>query len=293
MKAFSTIIDSVTVRGMNAEGACVVLDCRFDLGQPERYRRAFRQGHLPGAQYAHLEEDFSSPATRYSGRHPLPTVESLFRKLSVWGIRPENQVVVYDDAGGLFAARAWWLLRWLGYERVAVLDGGIQAWVSNGFELATEVDAAKASALHHGVAREEWIVDSSDIRAGLSDGNILLVDARNAERFAGILEPIDKIAGHIPGAINRPATDNLNDQGMFKSRHELFAEWQEILLAHEDRRFVSMCGSGVTACHNLLSLKIAGFGDRTLYPGSWSSWISDPENPTKGQKNGETQVRSD
>lgn len=279
MKYFDTILDANKACVLIAEGDCVVLDCRFSLGQPERGREAFRQGHLPLAQYVHLDEDLSSPVTSHSGRHPLPPIESFSEKLSDWGISPATQVIVYDDAGGLYAARAWWMLRWCGHRRVAVLDGGIESWNSNSFELSTELHSATAPRPYPTTARQEWVFDSSDIGSGLDNGEIVLIDARGAERFAGTEEPVDPVAGHVPGAINRPATDNLNEHGRFKSSRELLGEWRNVLLNREDRRIVSMCGSGVTACHNLLSLKIAGLGDCALYAGSWSCWISDPKNP--------------
>ena len=258
----------------------VVLDCRFNLLAPEAGRTAYEEGHLPGAFYADLERDLSSPVSAGSGRHPLPDPEFLVQKLSAWGVSEESIVVVYDDVGGLFAARAWWLLRWIGHDAVFVLNGGLQAWTAQGYTLSDQAPAKQPSEYLWKGRPQPWVWTSEQVIKVASGErkDVTLVDARAKERFLGELEPIDPVAGHVPRARNRPATDNLTNNLYFKSPDELRSEWQNLVPA-QDFTLVCMCGSGVTACHNLLALKIAGLGDHGLYAGSWSQWIQNPERP--------------
>jgi len=252
----------------------LVLDCRFDLADKDAGRKAYAAGHVPGAFYLHMEDDLSSPATPETGRHPLPDAERLAAKLAALGLSAERQVVVYDDMGGAMAARAWWLLRWLGHQPVAVLDGGFPAWLGDEFEVSQKPVMVQAGAFEPR-PNPEMALSAPQVQQGLREGSIALVDARNAERFRGEMEPIDPIAGHVPGALNRPLMDNLTD-GLFKPAGVLHAEWEQVLDGRHASEVVHMCGSGITACHNLLAMEIACLTGSRLYPGSWSEWIRDP-----------------
>jgi thiosulfate/3-mercaptopyruvate sulfurtransferase len=255
-----------------------LLDCGFDLADPAAGRRAWQQAHLPGAAYLHLDEDLSGPKHdalgRFQGRHPLPERATFAARLGALGIGPETPLVAYDAQGGPYAARAWWLLRWIGHEDVAVLDGGLAAWRAAGLptdDRVSRVDAIVPYPVH---APAMPTVDADTLRAGL--GRWRLVDARAGERFRGEVEPLDRAAGHIPGARNRFFKDNLRPDGSFKSDDVLRAEWQPLSAGEP---LVHYCGSGVTACHNLLAAAHAGLGDGLLYPGSWSEWSDDPSRP--------------
>jgi thiosulfate/3-mercaptopyruvate sulfurtransferase len=262
----------------------VLLDCGFDLADTEAGYRAWQAGHLPGAHYLHLDNDLSGPKEDgngvFRGRHPLPERTALAATLSCCGIGPTTPVVAYDAQGGPYAARAWWLLCWLGHEDVAVLDGGLAAWRAAGGALhaqatpvsqATPASSGEPYPLHRPALPT---LDAAAVRAGL--GRLNLIDARAGERFRGEVEPLDRAAGHIPGARNRFFKDNLAAEGTFKSAAALRSEWQALLASGEP---VHYCGSGVTACHNLLAAAHAGLGIGTLYPGSWSEWSSDPKTP--------------
>ncbi len=251
-----------------------MLDARFDLGDKEAGRRAYGQGHIPGAWYADLERDLSSAVTANSGRHPLPDRNGLAVTLAAWGVRHHSHVVVYDDAGGAFAARAWWLSRWLGHERVSVLDGGLKAWCDQGGALSRETpalppgDIQPSAPLLQGVAVTE-------LEQELAQGAVLLLDARAAERFEGAVEPIDTVAGHVPGAVNVPFTGNLDEDGRFLAPKRLRQRFEQVLQGVAPEKVVHMCGSGVTACHNILAMELAGLSGSRLYAGSWSEWIRD------------------
>lgn len=250
----------------------VVLDCRFALADPDAGRARYEAGHLPGARYAHLDDDLSGPVEPgRTGRHPLPGSDELAQLLGAWGIDDETFVVCVDDVGGAFASRAWWLLRWLGHERAAVLDGGIQAWTAAGGELETESPAPTPRRF---VARPrpELLATLEDVDAGRWT---VLVDSREPARYRGETEPIDPVAGHIPRAVNRPFQDNLRD-GRFKPRSELRAELEALTTGIErPSDAVFYCGSGVTAAHNVLAAVHSGWGEPRLYNGSWSEWIAD------------------
>jgi thiosulfate/3-mercaptopyruvate sulfurtransferase len=255
-----------------------LLDCRFDLADTEAGRRAWRQAHLPGAMYVHLDEDLSGPKHDadgiFRGRHPLPDRARFAARLGALGIAPSTPVVAYDAQGGPYAARAWWLLRWMGHDDVAVLDGGLPAWQAEGRQSDDRVprfDAQPPYPLH---APALATLEAETLRTEL--GRWRLVDARAGERFRGDVEPLDRAAGHIPGARNRCFKDNLQDDGRFKSAPVLRDEWQPLAAGEP---LVHYCGSGVTACHNLLAAAHAGLGDGVLYPGSWSEWSNDPTRP--------------
>ncbi|RDE25358.1 sulfurtransferase [Motiliproteus coralliicola] len=274
-----TLIDAWSLKNELGNKDLVILDCRSQLLDPEAGEKLYREGHIPGAIHADMEKDLSSPITDDSGRHPLPDPFDFAVQLRQWGIDDGTQVVVYDDMNGAMAVRAWFLLRWLGHERVAVLDGGLPAWQAVSGELSD--NEAQTTPVKGGpvVLHNDWLVDTAKVQANLDNPSFTLIDARAAERFAGEQEPIDPVAGHVPGALNRPLTDNLNAEGRFKTAKQLKDEWQQLLGEVEAEDTVMMCGSGVTACHHLLALEIAGLKGARLYPGSWSEWIRDPARP--------------
>ena len=272
---YTTIISADALRRILALPETLVLDARFSLADVEYGERSYGQGHIVGAQYVHLDRDLSGPKTPTSGRHPLPDVESFVEKMRRLGVGTQTQVVVYDDAAGMFAARCWWLLKWIGHDRVAVLDGGMQAWVQEGGETSCEAAGPRVRGDIAVQLRSELLVEVAELQQGLAESSMLLCDARAPERYRGDVEPIDKVAGHVPGAINRPYASNLDSNGRFKTPSELAA-------LHRDdgnHRVVQMCGSGVTACHNVLAAAVAGQPLPALYAGSWSEWIVDPHRP--------------
>jgi len=273
---YKTIVTAETVHQNLGRPDWIVFDCRFNLMAPEAGQQAYCLHHIPGAGYLHLDKDLSSPITACSGRHPLPDPTQLGRTLAAAGVTEQTQVVVYDDCGGAMAARAWWLLRWLGHAAVAVLDGGYSAW-EHKFPCSADLPV-KNPATFSGEQKPPMTVDVEQLQASLAAAEILLVDARSTERFKGEAEPIDPVAGHVPGAINRPLTDNL-DNGHFKSAHQLKSEWLSLLQGTEPDSVVHMCGSGVTACHNQLAMEIAGLSGSRIYPGSWSEWVRDAARP--------------
>jgi thiosulfate/3-mercaptopyruvate sulfurtransferase len=272
------LVSAESLQALQAAGhAVLLLDCRFDLSDPQAGERAYAEGHLPGARYLHLDRDLSGPKTGRNGRHPLPDRQALAAACGHWGIGPRTLVVCYDAQGGVYAARAWWLLRWLGHEPtcVAVLDGGLQAWRAAGGALSTEAPPVAAQSPYPATPEAAMPqIDADTLLARL--GRVRLVDARAAERFRGEVEPLDPVAGHIPGATLRCFKDNL-EGGRFKPAAALRAEFEA--LATPAPETVHQCGSGVTACHNLLAMEYAGLGGSVLYPGSWSEWCADPARP--------------
>jgi thiosulfate/3-mercaptopyruvate sulfurtransferase len=280
---FKTLIDVDSLQELLGQPRLAVVDCRFDLTNPEAGRQAYLRAHIPGARYADLNRDLSAPVGPHTGRHPLPLPELFAGRLGAMGIGNDTQVVAYDEANGSIAARLWWMLRWLGHEPAAVLDGGFKAWTAYGGALQSgEADPAAAER----VARQftpridaDSVVSTAELERALQDPKAVLVDARAQERYAGAVEPIDPVAGHIPGAVNHPFTANLGADGRFLPAAELKRRWQERLPGSDLENLVAMCGSGVTACHNLLSLEVAGLTGGKLYAGSWSEWIRDPRRP--------------
>lgn len=255
----------------------VIFDCRFDLADATKGYQLYKAGHIPAAQFMDLEQDLSSPVTPTTGRHPLPDLEQLKDKLGRAGVTAKTQVVAYDDCGGAMAARLWWLLRFIGHEAVAVLEGGFPAWEQQCGEVTTNVLLpVKAAYQEVAGSSHNMAVVTSQVLQGQLD-SVQLVDARAVARFKGEVEPIDFIAGHIPGALNRPFQDNLTASGVFKPAEQLLEEWS--LLVKTDQPVVHMCGSGVTACHNLLAMAHAGLNNSVLYAGSWSEWIRDKTRP--------------
>lgn len=255
-----------------------VFDCRFDLGNTAYGEEAYAKAHVPGALYLHLDRDLSGEKTGKNGRHPLPPIDRFAAKMSACGVGPDTQVVAYDNEAGAFAARLWWLLRWLGHDKVALLDGGLAAWKRARQPMETAV-RSYPPARFEPRPRQDW-VDADHVLARLGTPDMLVLDARNEDRYAGRKETIDPVGGHIPGAVNRFFYDNLDDAAIyFKSPDVLRAEFEEILDGRDPRTVVQSCGSGVTACHNLLAMEIAGLTGSKLYAGSWSEWCSDPGRP--------------
>lgn len=257
----------------------VLFDCRFDLAKPAWGENAYREAHLPGARYAHLDRDLAAPITATSGRHPLPSREDFARRVGAWGVGPQTQVVVYDQGNGMYAARLWWMLRWIGHRDVALLDGGLAAWNAAGLPLESQLPPPAAAREHPLGAPLGGTIDVAAVQRDLASGAILLVDGRGADRFAGQNETIDPVAGHVPGALNHPFARNLDERGRFLSPQLLRERWQATLQGRPPGEVVAMCGSGVSACHNLLALAHAGIVGTRLYAGSWSEWIRDPARP--------------
>ncbi len=258
-----------------------IIDCRFDLMNPRAGHASYLAGHIPGAVYADLDADLAAPVNANTGRHPLPemaTVGETFRRLGVSG---ETEVVVYDSAGGAMAARAWWLLRLLGHDNVRLLDGGLPCWQEANLPLEKgEVDVAPGDFMP--TPQDGHVLTTNEVVAALDTGSeLLLVDARDAARFRGEVEPIDSVAGHIPGTHNLPFTAALNENGTFKPQEELEALWRELLGKRGNVAWSAMCGSGVTACHLAISALLAGYREPRVYVGSWSEWIRDPERPVE------------
>jgi thiosulfate/3-mercaptopyruvate sulfurtransferase len=280
---YSTLIGTDDLARHLGDPACVIVDMRHDLAQPEHFgERAYAQAHIPGAVFAHLDRDLSAPKSGRNGRHPLPTPEAAAAEFGRLGIDAAKQVVVYDQRDGAYAARLWWMLRWLGHDKAAVLDGGFAKWQREGRPTSAEAHAARPAKFVP--ARVRPTVNASGIAASLPRHDLLLLDARAAERYRGDAEPIDPVAGHIPGALNRPYARNLAADGSFRPGRELRAEFDAMLHGRSPDDLVHYCGSGVTACHNVLAMASAGYPLTRLYPGSWSEWIADAKRPVaKGQ----------
>lgn len=277
MKPFSDVISPAELAPLLTPPELRVLDCRASLQDSGAGRAAYAAGHLPGALFADLLDDLSGPIVPgRTGRHPLPAANALVDKLRRWGIGGSTQVVVYDDAGGAFAARLWWMLRWLGHDAVAVLDGGFSAWVAEGRPITSEVAQPPPGDFSPRV-RPELLISASELARPQSLARKLF-DARAPERFRGDVEPIDPVAGHIPGALNLPFADNLSG-GRFRSPAELRQRLAQALDGTPPEQAVVYCGSGVTACHDVLAFARAGLPLPKLYAGSWSEWITDPARP--------------
>lgn len=270
----SNLISVAELRGCLGDPKLRLADVRASLTEPEAGQRLFGAGHLPGAFFLNLEGDLSGPVGAHGGRHPLPDMFGFATTLRLHGVGDESEVVVYDDSGGMFAARLWWLLRYAGFNQVRVLDGGLSAWTAAGLPLTQEISNPEPLALTLRL-RPEMLADVNDVRNRLGDGRTKLFDARAPERFRGEVEPLDKKAGHIPGAFNKPYTENL-EGGVFKSPERLRERFADV---RDGDDIILYCGSGVSATHNALALSEAGIGGAKLYAGSWSDWVSYDENP--------------
>jgi thiosulfate/3-mercaptopyruvate sulfurtransferase len=256
----------------------VVFDCRFTLTDPEAGREAYAKGHIPGARYVHLDDDMSAPVGEATGRHPLPDPKVLTEKLCSWGVGVNKQVVVYDDSFGAMAVRLWWMMRWLGHPGVALLDGGYPKWTREKRPVTAAVPEMHKAACAC-LPEPNQIVGAGEVLRASQTGEQLILDARPDRRYSGEFEPLDPVAGHVPGALNRPFEDNLDLDGTFLPPEALREEYQALLKGRAPWQVIHMCGSGVTACHNILAMEIAGLPGSRLYPGSWSEWITDPSRP--------------
>jgi len=272
--AFSTLVSTAELAAHLGDWR--IFDCRHDLAKPELGGEQYRQAHIPGALFASLERDLSAPKTGKNGRHPLPDPKTFGAWLGAQGLRPEHQVVCYDAANGAMAARLWWMLRWVGHDAVAVLDGGFAKWTAEGREVTAEIPHPQPTQFPVRV-RKDMTVDVDAIAKTLRKR--VLLDARAPARYRGEQEPIDPVAGRIPGALNRFNMDNVRGDGRFKSPEDLKRDFQQVLGARAPSEVVNYCGSGVAACHNLLAMELAGLGGGKLYAGSWSEWIADPARP--------------
>jgi thiosulfate/3-mercaptopyruvate sulfurtransferase len=255
-----------------------VFDCRHDLQNTEYGAQAYAKGHIPGALFLHLDRDMSGEKTGRNGRHPLPDPEAFAARMGACGVGPDTRVVAYDNEGGIFASRLWWMLRWLGHDKVALLDGGLPGWKRAKQALVTEVPEYPPADFP--VRSQPLLVEAGYVLGHLRSPDMLLIDARAPERFSGEQETLDPAGGHIPGAVNRFYFENLDDAGCyFKPAEELRAEFNQLLAGRDPKSVVQQCGSGVTACHNLLAMELAGLSGSRLYAGSWSEWCADPARP--------------
>jgi thiosulfate/3-mercaptopyruvate sulfurtransferase len=278
MMDYTTLISSEELSHNLEDPNWAVFDMRFDLADKEQGLQEYLAGHIPGAIYVHLEDDLSLPASSQGGRHPLPSVGAMEKTFSQWGIDGSTQVVVYDARGGGFAARLWWMLRYLGHHRVALLNGGFPAWTGAGLPIQSGQESRKVRKFKAEV-QDEMLVGSEDVLQSIDDPNTILIDARSPARHQGLEEPIDRLAGHIPGATNRFWQHNLNENGIFLPKETLQKEWQELLQGIPPEAAIVHCGSGVTGCQNILAMTYAGLEGSKLYVGSWSQWLEDPDLP--------------
>ena len=281
MRPFTTLIDAAALASQLERDELAIFDCRFELGNPAWGETEFAREHIPGAQYLHLDRDLSGPITSQSGRHPLPEPREFGRRIAALGAGSDVQLVAYDQGNGAYAARFWWMARWIGIRHVAVLDGGMAAWRAAGLPLESAVRAPRPRELVVNVSPDS-VVESAALDELRQRPGTLLVDARGADRFAGRNETIDPVAGHVPGARNLPFAGNLGADGKFLAPERLRQRWNALLGSQPPTSVVAMCGSGVTACQNLLALEHAGLGGGRLYAGSWSEWIRDPRRPVAG-----------
>jgi thiosulfate/3-mercaptopyruvate sulfurtransferase len=275
-----TLISAESLNALIGDARLCLFDCRFDLARPDDGRARYEDGHLPGAIYADLNRDLSRAPTPGSGRHPLPTPEAFEARLCSWGVNRDSQIVAYDDTNGMYAARLWWMMRWLGHAAVAVLDGGLRRWAQIGLPVTDQVPRPRRGNFQARVQRA-LAVDASEVRPAASDPQRRVLDARAAERYRGEVEPIDAVAGHIPGARNHPFGLSLDAEGLFLAPETLRTRFASSLDGVPADGAIAMCGSGVTACHLLLALEHAGLPGARLYPGSWSEWSSDPSRPVR------------
>ena len=280
---YGTLIATADLARHLGDPAFVIVDVRHDLAKPDRFgEEAYAQSHIPGAVFAHVDRDLSAPTTGRNGRHPLPAPEAASAVFGRLGIDATKQVVAYDQGSGTYASRLWWMLRWLGHDNVAVLDGGFGKWTREGRPVEREPRVATPATFV--AKRVRPTINASGIAASLPRHSLVLLDARSAERYRGDAEPLDPVAGHIPGALNRPHSRNVGSDGTFRSASELRAEFDAMLHGRSPGDVVHYCGSGVTACHNLLAMTIAGYPLTRLYPGSWSEWCADSKRPVaRGQ----------
>jgi len=278
---WTTLISAPDLNERLHDGHLVIVDCRFELGKPNSQAglNAYRTAHITGAVYAHLDDDLAGAITSTSGRHPLPNIDALSKTFSRWGIDSQVQVVAYDaDSGAMAAARLWWLLRWLGHTHVAVLDGGFKHWQASGLPV-TSSEFVAAPRLFTATVDSSLVVDADFVATHAQQHDWRVVDARAPERYAGEVEPLDPVAGHVPGAINHPFARNLGSDGRFLDATILQTQFKKLTNDTAPNHIINMCGSGVTACHNVLAMEVAGLHGVKLYAGSWSEWSKDTQRP--------------
>jgi len=277
--SYTTLISTDTLAARAGEG-WVIVDCRFDLQNPQSGQAEYDRAHIPGAVYASLDTDLSGPRTGSNGRHPLPSDQEMAATFGRLGIGPDVQLVAYDQDSGMYAARLWWSLRYLGHDAVAVLDGGWAKWIREGRPTASG-DESRTPVTFTPAPRPEMRLSVEDVAGRIADPTMVLVDARAPERFEGRSEPIDRAAGHIPGALNHFFKTNLGDDGIMRAPEALRRSFADVLKGHAPSDAVMYCGSGVTACQNLLAMEHSGLSGARLYVGSWSEWSADPSRPTE------------
>jgi thiosulfate/3-mercaptopyruvate sulfurtransferase len=275
---FTTLVSTEQLAAELDNPNWVVIDCRFTLTDPSAGRRAYETSHIRGARYADLNEDLSSPLSPQTGRHPLPDSQTLCNKLANWGVAENTQVVVYDDSYGSMAVRLWWLLRWLGHANVALLDGGLPKWAREKHPISDVLPTITPQTFPCR-PNPDLMVNADVVESLRQSATHRLIDARPEQRFTGEREPLDAVAGHIPGAINWVFEENLDFDGTYLPPEELRASYTQLMHGVAPENVVHTCGSGVTACHNILAMEIAGLSGSRLYPGSWSEWITDPARP--------------
>ena len=276
--SFTTLISAADLAAHANDANWIVCDCRHDLANYESGRRAYAQAHIAGARFLHLDEDLSGPKTGVNGRHPLPHPITFTLRLAALGIDNHKQIVAYDASGGVYASRLWWMLRWVGHANAAVLDGGIDAWIKAGKPVTAELPTVKPTTYNPN-PNPQSAVRANEVAANLDHKKLRILDARSPDRFRGENETLDPVAGHIPGALNRFFKNNLAEDGCFKPAATLKTEFASALSEHAPAGVVHQCGSGVTACHNLLAMEVAGLSGSRLFPGSWSEWVSDRKRP--------------
>lgn len=278
---FELLVNAEQVQANLNNSDWLILDVRHDLADHQAGRHAYKQGHIPGAVFLDHEVDLAAPKTGLNGRHPLPSRQDLAQLLQKNGLRDGMQVVVYDAQNSLFASHMWWMLRWLGHPQVAILDGGWQAWQQLGGAEETGPAKPAPAAAELSVPEQAAMptVQTEQVLKNLSKPIFTVLDARAAERYRGDVEPMDPVAGHIPDALNRSHLNNLGEQGRFKPAEQLRQEFQDLLGAISAEMVVHQCGSGITACHNLFAMELAGLSGSSIYPGSWSEWVSDASRP--------------
>jgi len=269
---------------IHKSNTCLVVDCRFDLSNTGSGYRDYLEAHIPGAVYAHLDDDLSSPVTASSGRHPLPDSDKFAAFLARSGWQPGMNLVAYDDAGGAIAARLWWLMKYFGHDCAALLDGGIASWKSAGYELEGGRVTPLSTTFESFNAGSGMLMSTVEIFENLGHENSVLVDVRASERYGGQVEPIDPVAGHVPGSVNYPLQLSLTQNGRFKPAEQIRQDLLGLLKGHPAKDVVYMCGSGVTACHTIFAAELAGLKGSKLYAGSWSEWIRDSSRPVEPQK---------
>jgi thiosulfate/3-mercaptopyruvate sulfurtransferase len=275
---WTTLIDTETVAGRLTDLTVVIIDCRYSVEDPSWGEREYFRHHIPGAAFASIDDDLSAPKTGSNGRHPLPDPEAAARTFARLGIAEGVQVVAYDQDAGMYASRLWWMLRWLGHDAVAVLDGGFAKWLAEDRPVESGAETHPRRDFH-AAPRSGWVAEAEEVQKVIGSTDWLVLDARAPERYRGEVEPVDKVAGHIPGAANHFYKWNVRDDGTFRSTSEIKEEFRKSIGGTSVDRVICYCGSGVTACQDLLALEHVGLSGARLYPGSWSEWLSDPSRP--------------